>query len=201
MDDAVVRALARWPSVPDVYGWLSLDRRGRWLLKGETIGNEALREFINRNYFGLADGAFVFQNGPQRVYVALEAAPWVASLSGTGELELHTGARLETVTGAWVAETGDLYLSLSDGVAIVDDRDLEAISDTWVGADGSSLTEDERELRLEPLLEGGPRGSTSLAMRWAGQLISINAIRSAEIADQFGFIAEPVGAEPTKLSR
>ena len=27
MDDAVLRSMAKWPNVPDVYGWLSLDRR------------------------------------------------------------------------------------------------------------------------------------------------------------------------------
>jgi hypothetical protein len=28
MDEMVKRGMARWPDVPDVYGWLSLDRRG-----------------------------------------------------------------------------------------------------------------------------------------------------------------------------
>src|SRR5512132_2355278 len=50
MDEAVLRSMAKWPNVPDVYGWLSLDRRGNWLLKGERIGNAALRDFISRNY-------------------------------------------------------------------------------------------------------------------------------------------------------
>ena len=50
MDEIVVRSLAKWPNVPAVYGWLDLDRRGNWLIKGERIGNVALREFIARNY-------------------------------------------------------------------------------------------------------------------------------------------------------
>jgi len=50
MDEIVARSMAKWPDVPDVYGWLSLDRRGNWLLKNEKIGNGALREFIGRNY-------------------------------------------------------------------------------------------------------------------------------------------------------
>ena len=37
MEDWVHRALARWPNVPALYGWLGLDRRGRWLIRGETI--------------------------------------------------------------------------------------------------------------------------------------------------------------------
>ena len=32
MDQSVKDALARWPDVPAVYGWLSLDARGRWRL-------------------------------------------------------------------------------------------------------------------------------------------------------------------------
>ena len=37
MDDRMMRALARWPDVPALYGWLSLDRRGRWCIQGELI--------------------------------------------------------------------------------------------------------------------------------------------------------------------
>ena len=67
MDPMVLRSMAKWPDVPDVYGWLSLDRRGNWLLKGERIGNQALRDFISRNYQPDKRGCWYFQNGPQRV--------------------------------------------------------------------------------------------------------------------------------------
>jgi len=33
MDDIVIRAMAKWPNVPVVYGWLALDRRGQWSIK------------------------------------------------------------------------------------------------------------------------------------------------------------------------
>ena len=74
VDDAVKRALERWPGVPAVYGWLVLDRRGEWRLRNpasgafERIGNAALRAFIARNYARDAQGAWYFQNGPQRVH-------------------------------------------------------------------------------------------------------------------------------------
>ena len=56
---------------PAVYGWLSLDRRGNWLIKGERDRERsALREFIARNYQADERGRWYFQNGPQRVYVA-----------------------------------------------------------------------------------------------------------------------------------
>ena len=56
MDEAVLRSMAKWPDVPDVFGWLSLDRRGNWRIKNEKIGNRALREFISRNYQADARG-------------------------------------------------------------------------------------------------------------------------------------------------
>ena len=37
MDESVIRAMDRWPDVPAVYGWLELDVRGRWRLRGEPV--------------------------------------------------------------------------------------------------------------------------------------------------------------------
>ena len=37
MDEMVARSLAKWPNVPAVFGWLELDRRGNWRIKGEKI--------------------------------------------------------------------------------------------------------------------------------------------------------------------
>ena len=72
MDASVIKAMARWPDVPAVYGWLSLDRRGRWCLRGEAVTHRGAVQFINRNYDHTSDGRWYFQNGPQRVFVDLE---------------------------------------------------------------------------------------------------------------------------------
>ena len=91
MDDIVKQALAKWPNVPHCYGWLGLDARGNWYLrddrtqaagpfavaKGSMLQHEKLIDFIQRNYEHDDAGQWFFQNGPQRVYVELEAAPWV----------------------------------------------------------------------------------------------------------------------------
>ena len=91
MDPIVAAALKKWPNVPHCYAWLALDARGDWYMrddriqaagpfprvKGSRIDHEKLREFIARNYASDDHGAWFFQNGPQRVYVELEAAPWV----------------------------------------------------------------------------------------------------------------------------
>jgi hypothetical protein len=65
--------MLKWPKVPAVYGWLSLTARGEWKVKGEPIDNESICDFIGRNYTNDGSGNWFFQNGPQRVYVSLEA--------------------------------------------------------------------------------------------------------------------------------
>jgi len=60
MDDVVLRALRKWPDVPAVYGWLSLDRRGHWSIKGQRVVNPALAGFIARNYACDATGRWYF---------------------------------------------------------------------------------------------------------------------------------------------
>ena len=91
MDAMVEAALKKWPNVPHCYGWLALDARGDWYMrddrtqaagpfpgvKGSRILHDKLRQFIERNYAYDEAGAWFFQNGPQRVYVELEAAPWI----------------------------------------------------------------------------------------------------------------------------
>ncbi|MGQ0511321.1 MAG: DUF2946 family protein [Betaproteobacteria bacterium] len=134
MDAAVPRALARWPSVPDVYGWLALDRRGEWRLRGdgapvrfERIGNRALRDFISRNYAADARGRWYFQNGPQRVFVSLAYAPLVVRLEG-GRLFDHCGCPFGAPVGMWLDEEGSLLLLGPSGLGLLDDRDLAAFS-------------------------------------------------------------------------
>src|SRR3990170_3644456 len=41
IDDIVIRAMAKWPNVPVVYGWLALDRRGQWSIKGAAPAGAA----------------------------------------------------------------------------------------------------------------------------------------------------------------
>mgnify|MGYP003344108236 FL=1 len=77
MDEIVRQAMAKWPNVPAVHGWLALDRRGNWLIKGETISNAQINEFIARNYTHDEAGRWFFQNGPQRVFVELAYTPMV----------------------------------------------------------------------------------------------------------------------------
>ena len=128
MDETVLRSMAKWPDVPDVYGWLSLDRRGNWLIKGERIGNAALREFIGRNYQPDARGCWYFQNGPQRVFVKLAYTPLVARLEN-GSLVDHCGRAFGEPQGIWLDDEGSILLAGALGPAVLDDRDLAAFVD------------------------------------------------------------------------
>jgi hypothetical protein len=123
MDDAVARSIARWPNVPAVYGWLSLDRRGNWRIKGERIGNVALREFIGRNYGADARGCWYFQNGPQRVYVALAYTPFV--VRHEGERLFDQCGRAIALCRTYLDDEGSVLVLGQHGIALLDDRDLE----------------------------------------------------------------------------
>lgn len=142
MDEIVKAALKKWPSVPHCHGWLALDARGDWYMrdervqaagpfpqvKGSRIAHEKLRAFIERNYEADARGAWFFQNGPQRVYVELEAAPWVWRVDAGFGVVSHTG-RAARVLQAWLDEAGRLFLHTDAGFGIVHTQDMGAAAD------------------------------------------------------------------------
>ncbi len=122
MDEIVARSLAKWPNVPAVYGWLALDRRGNWRIKGETIGNAALRDFIGRNYQADGEGRWYFQNGPQRVYVVMAYTPLVVHYEGD-QLVDHCGRPFVPAV-ALQDDEGSVLFGGGGTVALLDDRDL-----------------------------------------------------------------------------
>jgi hypothetical protein len=127
MDEIVARSLAKWPNVPAVYGWLDLDRRGNWLIKGERIANLALREFIARNYAADPQGRWFFQNGPQRVYVRLAYTPFVMHFEGERLFD-HCG-RAVSALETFLDDEGSVLIRGEHGVGVLDDRDLERYAD------------------------------------------------------------------------
>lgn len=127
MDEIVARSIAKWPNVPAVYGWLDLDRRGNWLIKGERIGNLALREFIARNYAADAQGRWFFQNGPQRVYVRLAYTPLVVHYEGEQLLD-HCGRPFSS-RNVYQDDEGSVLIEGERAIALLDDRDLERHAD------------------------------------------------------------------------
>jgi hypothetical protein len=155
MDPIVEAALRKWPNVPHCYGWLALDARGQWFMrderiqragpfpqvKGSRIEHAKLLAFIERNYASDAGGAWFFQNGPQRVYVELEAAPWVWRIDGGGgggedadataalTVVSHTGQPAGTSKAAYLCEQGRLFLHTALGLGIVHTLDMALAAD------------------------------------------------------------------------
>lgn len=127
MDEIVARSLAKWPNVPAVYGWLALDRRGNWLIKGEKIANTALREFIGRNYEADERGRWYFQNGPQRVYVSLAYTPLVVHYEGDRLID-QCGREFHA-SGVFQDDEGSVLFEGSGTAALLDDRDLTRLAD------------------------------------------------------------------------
>jgi len=134
MDEIVKQAMAKWPKVPHCYGWLALDARGGWRMRderaqalklpGDRIMNPALLAFINRNYTCDGKGRWYFQNGPQRVYVNLEATPYIARTDPQHGFVLHTGEPASGIDAAWLTDAGQLLLKSGEKIALLDDRDL-----------------------------------------------------------------------------
>ncbi len=150
MDDIVKAAMAKWPNVPHCLGWLGLDARGQWYMrddrvqalgpfavlpgedavasKGSVLRHDKLIEFIHRNYAADEHGQWFFQNGPQRVYVELEVAPFVWRLAPDGSVYSHTGATA-SVSAVLVDEAGRLYLDTDVGFGLVHTADMLLAAD------------------------------------------------------------------------
>lgn len=173
--------LPPWPDVPACYGWLSLDRRGVWRLKGEAVLHGGLKAFLDRHYMCDEGGCWFVRNGPQRVFVALAYAPWVYRLDPAGGCVAHTGARAQAVSEVFLDDAGSVLLVTDLGVGLLDDRDLAGFFGDCANAAGESAGEDD----LLALLAGD--GGVKIA--WCGR--PLQPIRVADVAKRFGYCPDP----------
>lgn len=157
MDDIVAQAMRKWPNVPACFGWLGLDARGQWLLrddrtqalgacdsgvpgaKGSVLAHAGLIEFIGRNYSADDAGCWYFQNGPQRVFVELEATPLICRVQPDLALQDHLG-RSARYQQCLLDETGRVYLLTDQGLGLVHSQDVGLVADAvergqWVPQD------------------------------------------------------------------
>lgn len=194
MDEIVKKAMAKWPNVPHCYGWLMLDARGAWRMRdeqaqaehraGDRIAHVALLAFIDRNYTCDDQGRWYFQNGPQRVYVNLEATPWIVRTDAAHALQLHTGAMLGPVDAAWFTEEGQLLLQSAEKIALVDDRDLVQVLPALLL---DSAPVDDAQL-LEWVTAGG---HAKLTLLDRGHTVEVQRIAVADVPARFGFVRIP----------
>lgn len=183
MDPAVLAALARWPGVPHVFGWLRLDRRGCWRLRDEPIAHPGLIDFIARNYGSDASGRWYFQNGPQRVYVQLDYTPWILHRAD-GMWLRQDGRPPPAPEEALLDEDGALLIAGGDAVGLVDDRDLAHGIDRLTGRDGLPLT----EAALDALAAGS---ATDAWLGVGGDRIPLRRVRADDLPERFGYVPTP----------
>lgn len=191
MDRSVLAAIAKWPDVPAVYGWLGLNARGEWRLRGEPIANAAIRDFIGRNYARDERGAWFFQNGPQRVYVELEVAPWIWRVEPRGgrpQLCAHTGAPAHALRGSWLDEQGRVYLETEFGGGLVDSGDAAAVLDALRASGGEGFTAADLDAWLAG---GGPRLEVDGARLGLQGRTALGRLRAADAPARLGFVRSP----------
>ena len=152
MDDIVKQAIAKWPNVPDCFGWLGLDARGNWYMRddrvqaagpfappegsscmaarGSRLLHDKLIDFIQRNYESDASGRWFFQNGPQRVYVELEATPfiWRVDAAPVFAVAAHSGQQAR-VQRCVLDGQGRVYLETDLGFGLVHTQDMTHAAD------------------------------------------------------------------------
>jgi hypothetical protein len=193
MDDIVKQAMAKWPNVPYCYGWLALDARGAWRMRdeaaqragapGDKLTNAALVGFIARNYLSDERGCWYFQNGPQRVYINLEATPFIARTDPAQGLVLHTGQPLGAPEEAFMTDAGGIVLRAGQTVAQVDDRDAAQLLQAFE-LDGRPAADED----VMAWLEGG---TGTLALRWQDRRIAVGRLTADEVPARFGFMRRP----------
>lgn len=161
MDAAVLQAMARWPQVPRCTGWLALDQRGQWWMRNQQgptpwprdphgrldkhdagpVVHAGLAAFIGRNYTADPQGAWYFQNGPQRVDVSLEAAPWIIRFHP----DAPPGERWRTHTDQpciaetlWLNDEGLVWLNTNLGAGLLHTTDMPELA-ARLDAQGTAL--------------------------------------------------------------
>lgn len=227
MDPGVLEAMRRWPNVPAVYGWLSLTPRGEWRLHpmgdamqggyGEGISNTQILSFINRNYVSDQEGTWFFQNGPQRVFVRIDAAPLILRLdANAGQIVTHHGQVIQQVRHWWIDEIGRLFAQTDAGPGMVDDRDLMLIGDVLLSDKGVSLIDWLEQ--AEPVHDAGTDTvdrSPSLAVaRMATNITDpsgvfaalmdpapLDRVNALQVPACLGFVANPAPPPPHQANQ
>jgi hypothetical protein len=193
----------KWPNVPDCFGWLALDRRGQWRMRdeftqqnqlpGQVIKHIALNEFIARNYACDELGRYFFQNGPQRVFITLDATPWIVRMipSDLGPHLTNQCHQTMEPAAALSDEKGNIYIV---GNVIQSVYDSSNTSDQFIKRESQTIAllhdhdldhfSELAKLREEACSFGG-------SWTWQGKQLPLDPIRSEEIAARFKFISTP----------
>ena len=221
MDDIVRQAMAKWPNVPHCFGWLALDARGAWRMRderaqhlnlpGDRLTNAALVGFINRNYTRDERGCWYFQNGPQRVYLQLEATPFIARTDPVHGLLLHTCQPVASIDEAFMTPAGAFIVRSGEKVAQVDDRDMAQVTG-WLQRSGKPVSDEDllewlrhpragRPPRWDPCHASNSGNSVwipasagmtgELTLHYAGSTVAVQPLAEGDIEARLSFVRVP----------
>lgn len=198
MDQSVIDAMEKWPNVPAAYGWLSLNQMGQWRFHpngayqhgaaGESITNLQLIEFIGRNYTSDERGCWFFQNGPQRVFVGLDATPWVAYLDESLQLRTQNHELVQDISHWYLDEEGRVYAMSAAGMILIQGRDVPILLEQFTlkqAPDAMSIALQEEH--LTQVLEQG----LSLHLQHEHYPAPFSAITQEQLEEIGNFITVP----------
>jgi len=206
MDDQVLRSLIKWPNVPDCFGWLALDRRGLWRMRdeftqqnhlpGQVIQHVALNDFIARNYACDEIGRYFFQNGPQRVFITLDATPWIARIipNDQGDQFLTQCHNVIDPDSALSDENGNIYIVGKVNQTIYDSSNNMEIDKPFLKRSSQTIAllhdhdldrfSELAKLREEACSFGG-------SWTWYEKQLPLDPIHSEELATRFHYQTKP----------
>jgi hypothetical protein len=162
-------------------------------LPGQAIKHAALNECIARNYACDELGSYFFQNGPQRVFITLDATPWIVRIipGDTGPLLTNQCHQTMEPAAALSDEKGNIYIV---GNVIQSVYDSSNASDQFIKREGQAIAllhdhdldhfSELAMLREEACSFGG-------SWTWQGKQLPLDPIHSEELASRFHYIAQP----------
>ena len=204
MDEQVLAAMKKWPNVPAAYGWLSLNARGLWRFHhqgdfdadpdGDTIENQQLIEFFNRNYDVNERGEWYIQNGPQKAFVNLPHAPFILFYDDAQRLlSTHHGQQIKQLNHWYFSEDGRVFAQTSVGPAMLIGRDVPAfISDARLLGEGQSVAQ-AHELTEQDIesLATGQRFKLVLSTANTELIAPCGYLENDKAEETLGFVAKP----------
>jgi hypothetical protein len=204
VDDLVEKALARWPNVPAISGWLKLNMQGDWLLTGPvseglTISHPRILNFMARNYGCEPDGRYYFQNGPQKAYVHLAYTPWVYRIHplecGDLMLSTHTGL-IDWPQAMFQDEQGRVLIQGEHGIGLLHSNDMDLLAIGLLEAEGAlvhraswTVPAEDPDTLIAARTKLRRLAGTSTGRKECS--FTVQHIHSADVAERFNFDPNP----------
>ena len=157
-----------WPNVPNLYGWLYLDRRGNWSIDNQIVSHERMILFLHNNYRKDNSGEWYVQNGPQKAFVDLEYTPLIFRLDSDGRLVTQTGMSTPRPHHMVLDDEGNVLFKSLLGIGLLDDRDIYLVAD-WIDENIDHVTN----------------------ITWWGYTLAVKRVSRIDVPKLYGFNPNP----------